>query len=309
MILLNRENFVMDFNQIINLFQTDMLSNGITPPHEIIADSQLHRFHIEGDKHASRNGWYILYPDGFPSGAFGNWKTGVSAKWFIKSTQKMTIDEKNQYHAKILKARQQRDKLQILSQSVAATKASTLWHNAKEANIHHPYLMKKRVSPLNIKQLSNLLLVPLIDIQQALHNLQMIAPNGRKRFLTGGRIKGIFSLLGELPTTGCLYICEGWATGMTIHTLTGSPVVAAMNAGNLKHVASALRTILPPEIGFIIAADNDRFTANNPGLTKGLEAAKAIGAKLIWPHFPCHDCDCTDFNDLYICEIAKGGAV
>lgn len=293
----------------VEKFRARMAREGIVTDEQIVPDGELHRFHVEGDKPKTKNGWFVLYVDGVPHGAFGNWKTGVSAKWCIKSTQKMTIDEKNQYHANILKARQQRDKLQMLSQSVAATRASALWHAAKEANIDHPYLIKKRVSPLNVKQLSNLLLVPLIDIQQALHNLQMIAPNGRKRFLTGGRIKGIFSLLGELPTTGCLYICEGWATGMTIHTLTGSPVVAAMNAGNLKHVASALRTILPPEIGFIIAADNDRFTANNPGLTKGLEAAKAIGAKLILPHFPCNDCDCTDFNDLYICEIAKGGAV
>ena len=58
----------MDFNQIITQFQAELLSNGVTPPDEIIGDAQLHRFHIEGDKSSSKNGWYVLHLDGVCNG-------------------------------------------------------------------------------------------------------------------------------------------------------------------------------------------------------------------------------------------------
>ena len=53
-----------------------------------------------------------------------------------------------------------------------------------------------------------------------------------------------------------------------------------------------------------ICADNDRFTAGNPGLTRGAEAAKAISAKFVYPVFgdlPGADdpvLKYSDFNDL-----------
>ena len=66
----------MDFNQIINQFQAELLANGITPPNEIIADGKLHRFHIEGDKSGSKNGWYVLHLGDVPCGIYGSWKKG-----------------------------------------------------------------------------------------------------------------------------------------------------------------------------------------------------------------------------------------
>ncbi len=93
-----------------------------------------------------------------------------------------------------------------------------------------------------------------------------------------------------------LVICEGWATGATLHEVMGDFVLCAMNAGNLAKVAQGARKHFP-EAKIIIAADNDRFTPGNPGLAKAIEAARLVQATLIVPEFP-EGAEGTDFNDL-----------
>jgi putative DNA primase/helicase len=82
-----------------------------------------------------------------------------------------------------------------------------------------------------------------------------------------------------------LLICEGWATGATLHEESGHPVLCAMNAGNLLPVAKAARAAWPGA-DLLICADNDRKTEGNPGLTAATAAAKATGARLAVPEFP-----------------------
>ena len=101
--------------------------------------------------------------------------------------------------------------------------------------------------------------------------------------MTGGRIAGCFFTLADKPDSP-LVICEGYATGASIHEATGYAVVCAMNCGNLLAVAKALREKLPTR-DIIIGADNDQLTDGNPGLTKATEAAKTIGARLAVPQF------------------------
>ena len=70
----------------------------------------------------------------------------------------------------------------------------------------------------------------------------------------------------------------------------------ACDAGNLKPVAEALHALYP-NARIIIAADDDRATEGNPGLTKATQAAKAVKADLAVPHFEEGEPG-TDFNDL-----------
>jgi putative DNA primase/helicase len=57
-------------------FRTAMLKAGITPPDSVIADGELHRFATNG-KASDDAGWYVLYVDGLPAGAFGDFRTGA----------------------------------------------------------------------------------------------------------------------------------------------------------------------------------------------------------------------------------------
>jgi putative DNA primase/helicase len=72
-----------------------------------------------------------------------------------------------------------------------------------------------------------------------LHGIQAIGPDGVKWFNTGATVAGHFHLIGT--PAGRLYLCEGYATGATIHEATGAAVAVAFHAGNLKAVAKILR--------------------------------------------------------------------
>ena len=125
----------------------------------------------------------------------------------------------------------------------------------------------------------------------------------RTRFKPG-RACGLLSPIGDFNEPRTILICEGFATGATLHEETGHPVLCAMNAGNLLPVATAARSAWACA-ELVICADNDRQTEGNPGLTYATAAAKATGAKLIVPEFP-EGVAGSDFNDLAMLR-RKGG--
>ena len=105
-------------------------------------------------------------------------------------------------------------------------------------------------------------------------------------------------MAGSLPAD-LIVIAEGSATASTVATqFPGACVLAAIDAGNLEPVARAVRSRYPA-VQIVVAADDDRLTPGNPGLTKAREAAAAVGGKLVRPVWPegAPD-DLTDFNDL-----------
>jgi hypothetical protein len=98
---------------------------------------------------------------------------------------------------------------------------------------------------------------------------------------------------------GPLCLCEGFATGASIHEATGYPVAVGFNAGNLLAVAKALRKRFP-ELDLLVCADDDVCTPGNPGLAQAKEAAYAIGGRLAVPDFGENRPEgATDFNDLH----------
>lgn len=52
-----------------------------------------------------------------------------------------------------------------------------------------------------------------------------------------------------------------------------------------------------PRARLVLAGDDDRGTEGNPGKTKALDAAQAVGAETIFPPFP-PGADGSDWNDL-----------
>ena len=61
----------------IDAFRAAMHEAGTPSPDVIDADGLLHRYHVDGDKRGTLNGWYCLHLDGRAAGIFGNWKTGL----------------------------------------------------------------------------------------------------------------------------------------------------------------------------------------------------------------------------------------
>ena len=257
-------------------------------------DGTIHRFHVPGDKSGTLNGWYTLFADGIASGAFGSWKAGGTNTW--SSREPHNNHEAEQVRQRIEQATRQREDEQRKRQLKAANVAQRWWRDARRADPDHPYLIAKCVRPHGLRQRGDELLIPLYS-SGVLVNLQRITTNGNKRFLFGGRIKGAYSPLGRITPGKPLCICEGWATGATLHE-SGYTVACAMNAGNLKPVALALRAEYhTAEI--IIAGDDDRQTEGNPGRAAANAAAAACGGLVTFPEWPA-DAPLTlsDFNDL-----------
>jgi putative DNA primase/helicase len=194
--------------------------------------------------------------------------------------------------------RRYHDAEQRQRQAEAAAASAARWTDAKPAE-QHPYLSAKGIRAHGTRvEAGHTLLVPMRDTAGQLHSLQSIAPDGSKRFMPGGRTKGLYFPIGK--PSGKLVIVEGFATGATVHEQTGHAVAVAFNAGNLLHAAKALRAKFPC-ITLVLAADDDWKAEGNPGLTTATEAAKAVGGLLAVPNFdglPRGDRD-TDFNDLH----------
>lgn len=268
----------------------------------LVADGGIHRFTVPGDRPGSNNGWYVLHAGCIASWAFGSWKAGDCRT----GTSREPADHREAEHLRqqMEQARQQREADQRQRQQAAAEYARKLWRDARQADPDHPYLASKGCRPHTLRQLGDALLVPLTR-KGELINVQRIYPNGSKRFLFGGRVKGCYSPLGLIQVGQPFYLCEGWATGATLHESTGHPVACAMNAGNLLSVGQLL-TITYPNALFIVAGDDDRQTEGNPGKRAAITTAATLGCGLILPPW-CADepLTLTDFNDLANWRAAK----
>ena len=192
----------------------------------------------------------------------------------------------------------------------ASGDSRVLWDEAGESG-QSPYLVRKGVQAHGVRYLPDgTLIVPMRNESGELHNLQRIAPekpaNGapEKRFLPGGRKSGLWHLIGTIEGAPALLLAEGYATAASIHEATGLPVAVAFDAGNLVHVAKALRA-LHPALPLLVCGDDDRETeartGKNPGREKAMTAARAahteaVPAGVVFPEgLPDGG---TDFNDM-----------
>lgn len=284
-------SIILAEQDVIAGFMQALDQAGLFTKDAIIADGQLHRFHVEGDKTGSKNGFYVLYGDGVPAGCFGSWKTGDTVKWCVRPDKELTQAQRKQNRIRMIEAQQKARKIEEEKRRKSAQeKAQLIWDSVPQAPDAHPYLVKKGVKNHGLGFYKGLLVVPMRDNIGNLHSLQFIDCDGNKRFLSGGLKKGCYFSIGSPADTLC--VAEGYATAATLYQTTNLPIVVAFDAGNLMPVVQALRARFP-YIEIIICADNDEHTPGNPGLTKAREAAVSVGALLALP--PCVG----DFNDFF----------
>ena len=203
-----------------------------------------------------------------------------------------------------LLADQQAETAKRQEEARVAAKVPIILSNSKEADPNHPYLIRKHLPPLGIRQAGQWLMVPLYADGHRLVNIEQISPNGStKKGLKGGQRKGVYHRFGDHPTW-TVYVCEGWATGASLVLLESHAVrvYAAMGKGNLECVAHIARR-QNPESRIFIAADNDDHQQDNPGLTDAIKAAYAIGGSVIFPVMSNHDSKGTDFSDYFTASV------
>lgn len=250
-----------------------------------LLQGELVRFPCEGDK--GPNGWAVLHLDRKPAGAFGSWKLGIKATWrsdhFTARTCSLDMA------AVAARKAQERDTLGARHQK-AESVAQSLWQASEPAG-DHPYLAGKRLTlavggrcdsgrQIVVRRAGSDLLIRLQTLQKPWCNLQRIGADGRKRFLTGGRLVGAFWSAGKASGAPIIAIGEGFATMACVHLSTGLPVAAAMSAGNLETVALALHDRFPAA-QLILCADMDSGPQGNIGLEKANAAAAAVPSALV----------------------------
>jgi len=282
----------------LTAFKNAIRDAGLTPP-EVIELGRLHRFPGYGKRSGNTAGWCKLFPDG-RAGIFGDWSTDLSEVWRRHSNAVISPAERAELDVQIAAAKATRDRETHERQRSAAARARRLWRSAKPADAEHGYLIAKRIQPHKSRQCNMQLVLPLYDFDRHLHSLQFIGPDGDKKLLKGGKKSGCFiSVAGTAPTARVL-ICEGWATGATLaENEPEALVLAAVDAGNLKAVATGARNKWP-DAEIVIGADADPI-----GREKGRAAAIAAGALLAIPEFP-PGAEGSDYNDLAL--LRAGGA-
>ena len=272
-----------------NILYEKLRELGIPDPPEEVTATKVTRWG------KNKRYWAVRFTGGY---ALGDWTNGLKDFAFEEG-----FDHKRCRRA-IEEAQRKLTKERNAGHAEAATTAQQLWDSASEC-VTHPYLEKKKIKSHGLKIDRQTLLIPLYDEHGNLASLQKIWPDPKnpgkfvKGFLKGSRLHGNCFTIGSVEDK--VVICEGYATGATIHEITGLPVVIAFSSNNLLNITHQV-VKNHPQVGIIVAADNDRFKPGNPGLTKAKEAAKAVKARLVVPEFASDDGEPTDFNDLYLSE-------
>lgn len=282
--------------EAIHMFTSAIASAGLVPPNEVYADGRIHRFNSDGKK-GDEAGWYVLHTDGIPSGVFGCWRKDITQNWCARPLENLSQKERD-IHLKrieIMREKRELDKQELYDQS--AKHAQERWEKAISADESHPYLVSKGVKAHGLKVEGDNLLVSVSNIVESrTTSLQTISPKGEKRFMAGGAKKGGIYQIGDKSES--VVICEGFATGASIHEATGLTVAVAFDANNLLPVAEAIRAKLP-DLKLIIAADDDWRSQVNTGVSKAKEASQKVDGYLAVPYFPNNRGEKdTDFNDM-----------
>lgn len=274
------ERRFMDLAASIGIDTRDVSAFGPTDDIVRVATTQ--------DKRGKRSGWYSLHEEaGVMYGIVGNWQTGEQAKFFGR--EERHIDEDLRRTMRIKQDAARREAAEMKRRNAA--EAAEMIRHLQPCPDDHPYLVRKRVKAHGAMLLGSDLLLPMYDAAGNVVSTQTIAPDGEKTFRTGCTSKGMFGIGASTPY---VVVCEGFATGASIHEATGLRVYVVFSAGNLPALIqdiAAIEAVNGAQI--VIAADNDH---SGTGQREAEKAAEKIGgAQIVMPAEVG-----TDWNDIAI---------
>ena len=127
---------------------------------------------------------------------------------------------------------------------VDAMRINDRWERATPASSDFPYLRKKQVSSLGLKEdtdpkMGRVLLIPARSPEGVIKGLERITPEGQKMHL--GAKSSVYHLIGNLAEGEKVLVSEGLATGLSLHEISGYPVAVSFGSNNLLTVAQLLR--------------------------------------------------------------------
>jgi hypothetical protein len=275
------------------------------------------RFSCVGDKSGTLDA-YLFLNDPW-RGVFGHYRLGIKQTFKFKKDER--INEPKPKRSKngiergwgkestpvefaIIDAQKQAKNLDAIE-----AKTRELFNQSSPRYEHHPYLrVIKQFSSTDLMKLTwfstknegilprvsgDRLLLPIVNKDGRLMSFQRIAPDGKKRMMSGGIVKGHFIPVTDVfraKDESIIVITEGYASGVAVKLLYPEcHVVAALFAGNLLPVGLNIREKFP-FANLIYACDYDGARValpgeptGNIGLLKARDAAFMTRANLLIP--------------------------
>lgn len=280
----------------LSKFVTAIVNAGIIPKNTayIKPSNRFARIQSDTDRGGKRSISYWLKEEGdFAYGYAKDFKTGAEVRF------NSAIDDPNMSRADLarvkalLKARKAEEDIRIAERHAKiAVRAAHKWAQASP-NGTTPYLEAKKVKLHSARIYGERsLIIPIYEdfANPQLVSWQMIEADGTKKFPFGGKKTGCWHIIGQIDPTKPIVICEGWATGASLHIALGCGVVVAFDAGNLLPVTKAVRKHYH-NTPIIIAADNDESGAGHKFAAKCQKNVSNVS--IVMPKEVGHD-----FNDL-----------
>jgi putative DNA primase/helicase len=296
---LDIENFIpYKINQNSRISESDfrnqskgvLIDHGLVPPAQLDYSGEICRV-PDVKKTNSKDGYYAIYLESRTI-IGGNWRTGNKFQWTPSS----------ETYAKSFHSPKPRDpNITKRDQKKNQKKCLQIWSQSKQI-VFHPYLDKKQIKPYFARQLGRKLVIPLMNFDGTVCGLQYIYETSEKRFQKGSSTKGACCPIGMTVDPVPVLLCEGYATGCSLHEATNLPTVVAFSASNLPVVAKLFHQKFPAT-PLIICADNDYALevsdGQNPGVKAAEEAHRLTGGSICIPQFS-ETIPGSDFNDIHV---------
>lgn len=272
-------------------FEKAMSGLGLSTDKAVTADGNWHHVPLVDGKKGNRSGSYVLNlvggRDGKPCGVIMNRHSGEQFNWKVDAPG-LTPEQLARMRSEALVREAEADAILQARYHFVAKESEAIWALAKEEP--HGYCEHKGVEGHGLRVIDGqallsfsafkseddksiirrgekYALVPLMDEVGKLWALQAISEDGKaKAFMTGGRKKGLFCVIGadgvadsRLPTEGRAAFVEGFATGASFFESVKWPTVVCFDAGNMESVAESLGRSGVGKLMPVFAADNDQF--------------------------------------------------
>lgn len=289
-----------------------------------------------------RRGWYFLHDvadndnERIIVGTFGIWRGNDNGAIKVRIDSKSISKEQSAaIRKRIAEDKKRAAAARAQSAEKAAARATAVWKQSLQAG-ESEYLVEKKVKAHGIRFTdSGSMVIPMLDASGNVHGLQFILPRGHARREKTGRNKeywptglikkGHWFQIGMVRDL-CL-VCEGYATGASLHEATGLPVAVAFDANNMMPVGEALRSA-HGGVRLLFCADDDHIQKcrscgkmttvkttdcdhcgeahgkDNAGIKVAESAALATSGDYVVPVFETDRGakKITDFNDLHDLE-------
>ena len=280
----------------------DMASHGLPINGNIVFDGKIQRYSAD-EKPLKKDEWYVanIDEDGNAHICYASYSTDEKYQFSSWNNSEFKADdEKKNYQYKMRQLAKQKHQEEI--EAAWEKTAQQLGVQYLELPIEpdeesSSYPTRKNIKPIGVRYHKNnygqsAVCVPIRDIDGTLWSIQSIFKSGKKMFSKDSKTSHVFHTVNDETITdnSLVYICEGWATGVSIYNAIKEDnafVVCAMSKSNIINAVEQIHNRYA-KCQFILAADTDAKETVE-------KIANIYGCKVAYP-----ECDKgKDFNDVH----------